>query len=630
MIFSYIVGFAITFLSIFMFQLLGVCLTKNKKSDSYSFVVGYIVYSFFVAIIGVPLQLLNLSWSVFFIYMILLILGILFYISYSFKKKIVFITKRRLIDYIKNNWFLYIGAFIILIFALGHIDYIWANNLTDDGFYINKIATLPYIDNPFRTDPVTGFIENSFNSYFFNTFELEASFYLYISGLSATLYTRFFLALLNYFILLNAIRAFIYQIFNRDTDNVTEYLLQFIVVPVFLLVVMNASLLFTSDANWTITSAAYYGSSLVRVGCPFICLLPLINERNLNIKKVIFTALVCIVMVSKSTIAIPTLFVLAISYVLLISKKWQFLSTLFFIITLGLIFPSFTNNEIFIQGVFLKNISSISIIFCFIVCLFFSHKNKSYMYLLFMIIISFLLMLIPEINDIFENLSIYSFVADRTLYSILIWLQVTAFCSLSIIIFQKINKKKLIILSEIGLIIFSFLISSYNRIDKVSLFDSMRIYKQNINLVPNNTMQLGYELEKYYEETGINPVMVMTAGLVLNERDHFPAAIIRSFSPHTISVVGALRTQAEYINKESKFNEFNLDDLTIINEFMNDPNENTLQALNLLNEEYPINCIVGVNMEDKHTVFLKQIGYHKYKDVTDNTLSYTYNIFVKD
>ena len=152
---QYITGIILTLFLAVLFQLFGICITKNKKSFSYSFIIGYIVYSFLIAIVGIPIQILNLPWKAFFFYMIFLLIGILIFIFYNIYKKNVVLNKEILIDYIKENWFLYIGAILITGLALTHIQTIWENNLTDDSYYLNKIASLPYLENPFRTDYTT-------------------------------------------------------------------------------------------------------------------------------------------------------------------------------------------------------------------------------------------------------------------------------------------------------------------------------------------------------------------------------------------------------------------------------------------------------------------------------------------
>ena len=55
----------------------GAFISNEKSSWASRFVKGYIVYSFFVAILGIIVQLLNLNWKIFEIFMILLF-GIIF------------------------------------------------------------------------------------------------------------------------------------------------------------------------------------------------------------------------------------------------------------------------------------------------------------------------------------------------------------------------------------------------------------------------------------------------------------------------------------------------------------------------------------------------------------------------
>lgn len=99
--------------------------------------------------------------------------------------------------------------------------------------------------------------------------------------MNPALYARGFLALFNYFVLLNAIHAFLEVIIKRKIYNILWYL------SFFLFVMCAGVFLNGSDATWTIKSAAYFGSALVRVGCIFMVLLPLIDSNKLDVKKLL-------------------------------------------------------------------------------------------------------------------------------------------------------------------------------------------------------------------------------------------------------------------------------------------------------------------------------------------------------
>ncbi len=630
---DYFIGIVITFLSAFLFQLFGICLTKNKKSYAYSFVIGYIIYSFLVAVIGIPIQIFNLPWMVFFVYMIILLLGILLYIGITIRKKELVFSKDLLLDYIKHNWFLYVGAVIIVCFSLTHLSTIWANNLTDDAYYLNRMATLPYTENPFQTDPSTGLPGMMGVGYYsLNVFELEASFYIFITGIDPALYARLFLALLNYFIMLNSIQSFMQELLvNGKSDSKMQY----ITVPVFLVFVMNSRLFIDTDTYWTIVTAAYFGSSLVKITCIFIALLPLLKFEKLTFKKVVLTICTCIVMFSKSTTALPTLFLLAVSYLLVLFcirlkkekvNKYLLLCLVLLIIVLGILLPNQPDsNELMINYIF-NSTKNILILLPLAIIGLYAFKNINFLYLLVTMLLCVFIIICPEINDLYEISSQYSFVAERTRYSIWLFMIIVGSISLIWFIINRINKFALGILSFFVTLssFFGFCFTHYNNAD---FLNSVKVIYRNKYLMPNSTIELGKTLEEYYANTGNKLNVMMHAGVVVDNYAHFPAGILRTYSPHTNSIIAGIRISDTLENIYSDFDGFSIEEYHNYENFVQTPNQETLEDLDEILNKYPFNCIVGTNFSDEQTRLLSTIGYEKYQDVVDTNL--VYNIYIK-
>lgn len=630
---DYFIGIVITFLSAFLFQIFGICLTKNKKSYAYSFVIGYIIYSFLVAIVGIPIQIFNLPWVVFFVYMIILLLGVLLYIGITIRKKELIFSKDLLFDYIKHNWFLYVGAVIIICFSLTHLSTIWANNLTDDAYYLNRMATLPYTENPFQTDPGTGLYGMvGFSSYSLNVFELEASFYIFITGIDPALYARLFLALLNYFIMLNSIQAFMQEVLVNGNSNSK---MQFITVPVFLVFVMNSRLFIDTDTYWTIVTAAYFGSSLVKTACTFIALLPLLKFEKLTFKKVVLTICTCVVMISKSSTALPVLFLLAISYLVVLfcvrlkkEKENKYLLTcIVLLITIfGLLVPNQLDSNELMLNYILNSTKNILVLIPLSIIGLYAFKNIKFLYLLLTMVLCIFLIACPEINDIFENLSQYSFVAERTRYTIWLFIIIVGTISLIWFVFNHIGVAKLGILSFV-ITLGSFCAFCYTNYNKADFLNSVKVIYRNKYLMPNSTIELGKTLEEYYTETGNKLNVMMHAGVVVDNYAHFPAGILRTYSPHTNSIIAGIRISETLENAYSDFNGFSIEEYHNYENFVQTPNQETLDDLNEILNKYPFNCIVGTNFSDEQTRLLSTIGYEKYQDVVDTNL--VYNIYIK-
>lgn len=633
---DYIIGTFLTLITAIFIQLFGCCIVKEEKGYTYKFVIGYLVYSFLVAIVGIPIQILNLSWNLFFWYMCLLLIGMLIFIIYSIVRKRIIISRTSILQYFHDTWFLYVGAILLLSFALTHISIIWLNNLSDDAFYLNKIATLPYISNPFRTDYTTGFYsaKGSGLAYNLSTFELEASFYAYITQMNPALYARGFLALFNYFVLLNAIHAFLEVIIKKKN-------LQYFVVSFFFLFVMCAGVFLNgSDATWTIKSAAYFGSALVRVGCIFMVLLPLIDSNKLDVKKVIITIISCVVMISKSSCALPILFMLACGYltVLYVRNKDKkttiyFIAGLICILVAGIILPNNKNMDSYTLNLILSYLKNPLVLVSFVLMIVLSFTNRTCLNVSLIMLVSYLLMLVPEMNDVVETLSMYGFVAARTIYSFFVCQFIVTYGVLILLVYDKYIKHiqpviiNLITIASIMVICF---LSGFEYSEPIR---ALRAIKYNINLIPNSTILLGKTLENYYKENHRILKMIMTPGVRVDNMGHFSSQIVRSFTPHTESVTGALRVAKEIENKDSGFYGYNLTDIDTLNNFIVNPNENTLNELNELCNKYPINCVVLNDNNAKADQLIESIGFKKYDTVVDkqkDSIVITYNIYIKE
>lgn len=644
---DYIVGTVLTLLTVVILQLFGCCLVKSNKEYSYKFVIGFIVYSFFVAIMGIPIQIFNLSWNLFFWGMNILILLICAYIVYCLYKKKIILNIKILKEYIKKYWFLYFGAILLLGFALTHISIIWLNNMSDDAYYLNKMATLPYITNAFKTDYATGFYNSNGSGLAYNlsTFEIEASYYIYITNMHASLYARGFLSLLNYFVLLNAIHAFLYT-FNDEFKYIDKFNLQYFIVALFFLFVICASFYVKgengsfSDACWTILSAAYFGSAFIRVGCIFIILLPIVEKDRLDLESVIITSMSCVVMISKSSCSLPILLMLAFGF--LFSNcffygsnryKFFFLALCILVCVAGYFLPNKIDIQNYTYMSLINNFKSPIIFVSLLLFILLAFKNKIYLKLLLITIFSFGLLLIPEINDVIENLSFYDFVVGRLLYSWFVFILLITYGYFILYFYDNI-------LHHLNSLILSFIITTlvicvlcFTGTEYTEPILAAKVLKDNVYLLPNSTVLLGETLEKYYNETGNTLKMIMTPGVTVNNLGHFPSQIIRTTSPHTVSITGALRVDKEITNKESEFYGYNLDDAETLNQFIVNPSDENLDKIDSLCEKYPINCIVCNDNSSLVDGQLEKIGFNKYYTIVDkdgDSMVLSYNIFIKN
>lgn len=629
----YILGFIYVLFSIILYQLLGLSFVK-RESYSYTFIIGFIIHSFFVAVLGIFVQVFNLPWKIFFYGMILIFICEICLLLVFYKQKKLKIEKSLLIGYLKENWFLYVGMGILTIYSLLHIAQIWSNNYTDDGYYISLMSSLPYTNNPFRIDPITGF-KNGFSfERIINTFELEASFFIYLMKMPGTLYSRVFLSMLNHFIGLNAINAFFTKI--RKENRIIN---QYISTSIYLLVIENIAAIVSTGGAWSIITAPYFGSSLVKVIVPFVILLPLIFSEKLNIYKIIITFMSCVVLVSKSSCAIPILFLLAIGYIVTYKykgKNW-FLVVLFIIAIVGI----FIGNDAYLEDkIYLLFIEyrkpiflALSVIIIGINALLYKNECRRIIIIIF---VSLLLTFVPYLNNLYEKITIYDFVTERTWLALWLFIAVIGtYYFIDYIYRVVISNKNKIVKLILTLVFFIVCATGSLYIGKdeyggIHVRSSISIYKLNKYIVPQSTYDLGLSLNDYYDKYHRELKVIIDPGLTVDGYTHYTAAILRAFAPHIQSVVGGVRIEDSISNSLSEFYGFNLKDLEIFDDFELNPSPKSLNKLEKLNKKYLFDCLIIPNANNKHKKLLYEIGYSSYHRVYDNQNGFYYEIFIKD
>ena len=104
----------------YMLYALGNVLIHEKEGQAVKFTAGYLVYSFFVAVGGMVVQLLNIKWIVFAVYMSFLIIGIIGLILYTKKKRGYIFTET-----IKDYFSCFLHRFMFYVVTLFSILLVW-------------------------------------------------------------------------------------------------------------------------------------------------------------------------------------------------------------------------------------------------------------------------------------------------------------------------------------------------------------------------------------------------------------------------------------------------------------------------------------------------------------------------
>lgn len=152
---DYIVCFIFWCVFVFFLYAFGNVLVVGKTAQSVKLIAGYLGYSFLVAVGGIIIQLMNLKWIVFGIYMIAIFAGISGVILNA-KRKRGKIFSSSLKEYIQQYWLLYIVCMVLTSMLFCYFRPFWYGNHLDDGYYLTKVATLPFEAEPFRTNYSVG------------------------------------------------------------------------------------------------------------------------------------------------------------------------------------------------------------------------------------------------------------------------------------------------------------------------------------------------------------------------------------------------------------------------------------------------------------------------------------------
>lgn len=503
----------------------------------------------------------------------------------------------------------------------------WYGNHLDDGYYLTKVATLPYEENSFRMNYSVGVEKTSIDSYIFNTWELEASFFVKVLHVNAALFLRLFQSAFHYFILLNCILAFGHKILLKINKEFCIKNIQYIVGTVLIFFVYyvyleDTGLFFIRDM-FHLNSAMYYGCSSVKVIVVLFLLLFYIEQEKIDIRMIAGVGMISVVMISKTGVVLPVILVttIACSLVWLLEKpnnKNRNLAVIIGIIYIaaGIIIPAGVGEQKEVYKFVITAFKSPVVIVSFIIFMFsFTIKDKIVYRLNTILIISGILILVPQINDVFEAVSVYNFVAARG-WSTYVYTFVIVNIFYLCLIFSrywnsKIVKRVYLIISGILTIL---MIYGYS-MDGGELFsagelpartnireDVAKIY-HNRYFIPNTTIELSMKLEELSGESKRQLVVVSPMWAGIDGTVHALSTQLRTYAPSIVSLSAIERYPVEENSKVYGY------DQTKYDEFLNNPTEYSVRRFEKEIDKYEINCII---IQDNRCVKeMEEMGFVK-------------------
>ena len=629
---SYVGGTVFIVAYVLIMYIIGISATNNKKSYPYCFIIGYLIYSFFIAIGGIPIQILNLDWNIFFVYTIFVLILLFSFSLMQFKKNNI---KIDIEEFACSQWFFILIAFFLVLMSVTNIEGLWLCNCLDDGYYISIAGGQQEAINGFFTNPSTGLPSDSIGSYIFNTIFTEYSVFVKLLNINVFVFCRVFMAFFNYFLYGTCISTLAEYIFDIGKKNIKYFQYFSVILLIFGLppsILEKFKILIVQD-SWQFNTAMFYGSSIIRTCGSLLLILPFLRKEKISIKDVLYVIGISIGLVSKSSIALPVIFVTSISYLItnyLFSKdKKKIIISIILVIlifVLGLIIGNFDSIQSLVYSQLKNNLFSIVFgisLVGFGLSLFFK-KIEIYKINCF-ILLSYLFMLTGIINNVFEVTSVYSFVAARMLTMMIYLTFITSFIYICYGINLIVKENNYIIYLKNALIVCTIVSVFVVNFIMYGGLSSYSILTKNIYLVPQTTIMLGEVLENRYNETNQLNYVIMPEGVPANNKVHSVAIILRSVSPHSISLSATGRYGEA---NQGKFKGYRYDNQQIYVDFLNNPNENTYSKFSNVLNEYPINCFISTinNYEN----YLSKNGFYLYSKVNDSTNLMNYYIYVRD
>lgn len=634
---EYIVCFTFWIIFTILLCMLGRTVTKGKKSGAYALTTGYLVYSFLIAVGGMVTQFINLPWVSFAGYLVAVWGVLVGYILYKQRKNSAGGFRINVGQYIKDNWVIYVILGVLVGMLFFYYKSFWLGNHLDDGYYITKVATLPYTHTGYETNYSVGVANAGFDAYILNTWELEASVYVKFLGVKPTLYLRLFQSVFYYYLFLNMVKAFVENILGKLKFDVKTQLLQY---PVVITLLFGIYYIFLSETSllplvdmFQFNSGMFLGSTMTKMSGMLLLLFYYLDADKLTWKMVMGVTSISIVLLSKSTIVLPIILVVASAYLVTClffnyNKGGKLFAVAFICvyIAIAVVLPGVSKTQGWVYSEVWKALHSPIIIICLIIFLCsFWLREKAVNRINCVMILSAVFMWMPEVNDIFELSSGYTFVAVRASMTWMYTFMVLNSIYLCAILVKCGIKEKNIKIGYIGLqailvfvCIFGFIYSGDtlmpgSPMKETDIKNSLKVILNNRYFIPNSTILLGEKLEQLSKETEEQLYVVSSEWVNIDQTPHGMAVMLRTYAPDIISVSATARYP---VNNGSPLESY---DQNVYAQFVAEPSEENGLAFEKEIDKVGVNCIVV--QDEKCSEWLNDMGYELYS-ITEDGIYY--------
>ena len=550
---------------------------------------------------------------------------------------------------ISHYWFVFLPAIAMIFISLFYNHYYWFNEATDGGFYLTRIATLPYIKNPFITNSSVGNIAypKLLDVYNYSVFELNASFFVYLLDMIPTLFARGFLSLFNYFLFSCSIYCLADYLNSKLKNPVEDYYIQYTSVSLLIFGFCARQILDILGiyfySGWAMNVAMYYGSMVVR-SCGMIWLIiPLLEEKRFSIRSLSVYLITAFALFSLSPTSLPysmSIFLCGIFINLLKEKRYLLFVYIIILVIVSLLIGNNTHADKDVHYIISLNIKTILPFMMALGIAYLLYHYQELQNMLFYSIGICLFCILPPFNYIIKRVSVYGFVMARFIssyyiFSILISLIGCLFILYHLMMKLRFHKLMISCLSVILMIAVSMTAISL-KVDysQTTVLDELRLFLRHRYFAADSVIKMSQrinqlDIKKDQNFVVLAPVYTHSFIEKVNETDNTVsiavANSIRQFAPYCISLNGLDRYPA---NNDSRFIGYNKECISIYNDFIYRPSEKTYQNFvkRILNK-FPVSVIVSINNDIKE--YMKRSHYRLSYREGDQDTAYFY-IYVKN
>ncbi|OFS67082.1 MULTISPECIES: hypothetical protein [Trueperella] len=595
---DHLMGAGIFALFVFLFYGFGSALRKDASTFAENLVVGYIAHSFLIAFAVIPIQIFELSFTPALVAVSAVGVATASYTAVAWVRHGLVATALPLRRWLAENYFLFVLAAALFAIYLLQTDLILNNNNTDDGYYLLKVAGIAQAEDPFNMIYGTGFVNLApgFNPYHLSSVQTEMGVYAYLTGIDPVVFMRATLNTFHYLLAAASIAWFARELGRSlgkpPREGLYQYAASILLLFAFEYRTIEDWHILAAQDLWQFNSAMWFGGSIVRVMGILWIITPFLSARRIGWRQIAQVAVICVALVSKAAAALPVILVAGVGYLV----AYAFTSTrraafggvvlIGFFAGAGVTLAGAPATNGYVSEVFIANLTNplVWLAAAAVIAGVVLFRTREWLRVGIVLVVVFVMMAVPEVNDVFEVVAMSDFVALRAQTTAYYTLLIAGFVAL-VLALARVRRQAVLqlgVAAVLGLGAVASTVPVYG-----NPIGTYRFMAANPHLIPKETAQLSERLE---DMAAGEPLDVLAPEWVeLKHRRHYLASILRVYAPHVHSLSVLTRFGTTW---HSDYYHWDLVDQSAYDYFISSPGDEAYANLQAVLDTYPVQVIV--------------------------------------